>query len=223
MNYFTRIVGALTLMLAGVAHAATINLDASPSDYNSLTFASPYQTIVIPEGAPIDGQPVPLGRRGGVLVKFRDGATQPIQVIAQLVDNSVLHFALHPVEGAPATNWSQPGRGGQAAVAPFSRPNDDWLIGAFKSLTSGLVPQGFSRVDHSGLIAEFGGLQAQPLAAYSTAGFKVLVVRLRSEQYFNLLPEDLYDTNVIAVEVDGDRVGPDYHPVAYVLIRTGGA
>lgn len=221
MSTVIRFFVAALALFAGSVSANQIVVDGSVSDYNSFTFRVPYETVVIPEGAPIDGKPIRLGQRRGLLVKFEPGATTPIQMVVQLQGGSVLHFSLRPQRGAPPAAWVQPGVGGRVATRPFSRPTDEWLVQTFQAISRGQVPDGFQPVNVNGLVGDFGGLQAKPLAAYATDGFKLLVARLRADDYYNLLPEDLYSPGVVSVMVDGDRVGPDYHPVAYVLIKTG--
>lgn len=216
---------ALALAMGFVACASALagsnhNVDVANDGYNRFTFDSPFKSVVLPPEAPVASKPVSLGGNTTLLVEFKPGITEPIQMVVQMADGDVLDLTLQPGADQGA-NWEQPaGPDGEQAV---QRPEDKMLIRIFKAALANpdKAPSGFSRIT-TPEPGEIDGLTADYVAAYQSEVHKLFVMRLRAEQPSPILPQDIYVRGVQAAYIGGDAVGPDLAPLAVVLTRKNG-
>lgn len=195
-------------------------IEVGKSGYNRFTFDVPFEKVVFPRGSPISGAPVTLGENTSILIEIRPEAIDPIQMVAQLVDGSIVTLNLLPRDDAEPAMWRQNKNPlpPESARTPIQRPEDNFIAELFKSLVMGGTPRGFRAITPP-TDGRLGPLRSEFIAAFRNAQFIVLVSRLHSDVEALIQPQDLYAPGVKAVMIDGDVVGGLEPPMAYILME----
>lgn len=189
--------------------------------YNRLTFGSPYVDIVLPPDAPLMDEPTKLRDKKTILFEIFRDAQDPFMLVAYLLNGDIVTLNLIPKAGAPAASWSNEERLSppESAFKPIQRPEDAWLEKTFRALVTGRSPDGFTRVKPPPP-GRVGPLQANYITAFKNQSYIILVAELHSQVRAMIQPQDLYAPGVKAVSIDGDRVGGQDTPLAYILMDT---
>lgn len=207
---------------SALAFAAPVDLKVKPGALNRITFAAPFEAIVVSPNSPLAAEPSAIGGEQTIVMHVVENATKPFQIIATLIDGSIIELMLTPDAGAKPLSWTQD-RGFEAPPAdsparvPIQRPQDDWIKEVFYEVVQGRKPNGFSRINPPAG-GQVGTLTANYVAAFRNQNYLLLVMTLHSNIVQWIAPQDLYAPGVKAVVIDGDRVGGVDAPVAYVLM-----
>lgn len=213
----------LTLLLSAPAWSAALELPVKPGALNRITFNAPFSTLVMSPNAPLSSQPTNVGDNRTIIMEVAEGAQSSFQLFAQLSNGEVVELLLTPDVDALPLSWSQ--RGGdipmtkqqKAASIPFQRPGDAAIERIFYEAALGNTPDGFVPVKPP-VSGQVGDLFARYVAAFKSDAYALLVMTLHSDQLRWISEPDLYIDGVKAVMIDGDRVGVNDAPLAYILM-----
>jgi hypothetical protein len=213
----TSICAALLCMVMPATAPASESVPVSASGMNRFTFSVPYESVVIPKGAPLKAPPVSIGRRMSVLLEIDSDRAAPFQMIVQLVDGRVLDFLLTPSASAAPARWEQPTLPPAEYRRPVQRPEDSQLVAIHRAAALGRVPPGFATAAMPNN-SRVGAVEMIYRAAYRSPGYVLLVAEVHSQTPTDLFPQDFYADGVRSVQLDGERAGPGLRPVVYVLL-----
>jgi hypothetical protein len=222
LSLVARVTFALDDTAASTNPAVDLPRKVTVSDkgLNVFRFASPFKSTVFEPGAPIDESQA-IGDKDILVLTIRPGSKAPFQMVVYLADKRIVNLTLVPSDDAPAANWTEtvvP----EATTKPIQRPADSWIADAFRDLVQSKVPEGFrpGRLPAERTV-RFFDLTAEYFAAFVSGPYTIYGLRLHSPRATPILPQDLYWPDVKAVLIDGDRVGPDMVPTAFVLMVAG--
>lgn len=197
-------------------------LTLRPGALNRISFEVPFVDIVMSPDVPLASQPTKLRNNQTVILELDPKARGDYQAIAQLSDGSLVELILRADPDAPPLSWTQPssapfGEADAANRAPIQRREDDWFKKLFYSLVTGEQPEDFIQVEPPAG-GQVGTLRADYVAAFRNEDYVVLVARLYSKTPSWIAEQDLYSEGVKAVLLDGQRVGEEVPPTAYIVM-----
>lgn len=197
-------------------------LTLRPGALNRISFEVPFVDIVMSPDVPLASQPTKLRNNQTVILELDPKARGDYQAIAQLSDGSLVELILRADPDAPPLSWTQPsttpfGLSDEASRIPIQRREDDWFKKLFYSLVMGEQPEDFIQVEPPAG-GQVGTVRADYVAAFRNEDYVVLVARLYSRTPGWIAEQDLYSEGVKAVLLDGQRVGEDVPPTAYIVM-----
>lgn len=197
-------------------------LTLRPGALNRISFEVPFVDIVMSPDVPLASEPTKLRNNQTVILELDPKARGDYQAIAQLSDGSLVELILRADPNAPPLSWTQPstapfGVENPANRAPIQRREDDWFKALFYSLVMGEQPEDFIQVPPPAG-GQVGTFRAEFVAAFRNEDYVVLVARLYSKSPQWIAEQDLYSQGVKAVLLDGQRVGEDVPPTAYIVM-----
>ena len=200
----------------------------SDYEFNTFVFPAAIKRVFFPTGAPVTGKPIYLADNTQVMLQFAKGGDKPVQMVAELVNDSVVTLRVvprsipgvvhavngarvKPVTGAPKVAASE----AKASVSPHGA--DIELLKVL--MTQHEPPANFEQVKLPNPV-KFDKFSVVPLASWSDGASKRIhifsLVAVPGQTAVVAAPQ-FYRDGITAVMLDGDVVDDTNSPQLFVV------
>lgn len=197
---------------APIAGAVTV----SDYEFNTFVFPIPVKRVFFPSDAPVSGKPIYLAENTQVMLQFKKGSGNPVQMVAELENSSVVTVRVVP-RAVPGVVHSV--NGARIKVSPAARkeasagrttgaPRSEDLELLKYLMTNHEAPAGFDPVKLPSTV-RFDKFSVVPLASWSNGADKrihIFSLAAVPGQTAVVAPPQFYRDGITAVMLDGDVV-----------------
>lgn len=199
-----------------MVNAESVSHDVAITKYNTFVFDKPYKTVVFEPGSRVD-EPIPLSGNNGFLLRVKENATHPFQLLVELTNGETVEFSLQPTLNEAGFVYRRNGAGTFAEPeGQRARPSDNWVVTTLKQAYLHQAPVGFMEEGKPNY-AQLGDTELLPIKRFTNNLYEILVFEVRSETPKEIQPRDFWHEGVEAVQLEGDIVSPRHRPILFIL------
>lgn len=201
--------------------------EVSDTDYNRFVFPVAVTQVISPAGANLLSPPLYMAGNKHVLLKLTGAANRPVQVVAELEDNTVQEFYLKPAPIRGITRElgvreyrSRQVRDSEASEAATAATPSAADMRLLEKFSTGQIPGDFEEEPNLPPEVHFERFWVKPIAVWSNGGnTRVEAWRLigRPGLAATVAPPQFYRQGVRAVLLENDVVDGRTHPLLLLV------
>lgn len=206
------------------AKVIEVQMSSKKGEWNELVFDQKFATSFIPKklGLVLGSKPQKINNNYHLLINFKEGTRGEYQFFAYMLDGERLAFRFIVSPDINGTIYPSPNAGKTKVTTrkhQIIETDKKRVIEVFKSLQQNKIPRGFNK-EKPNLIIDMSPLLLVEAERFTSYRNVIRIFTVTSSVPVRISPEDFYNENVIAIQLDDSWVGKE--PILVSLIERKG-